>query len=93
MGNNLVRVIESEREKGTVEMNLSQRAITELPPEIGLLTNLKRLKLDGNQLTRIPFEITYLSNLQYLNLKSNSLREFPEAVCLFILFYFISIYK
>jgi len=43
MGNNLVRVIESEREKGTVEMNLSQRGILELPPEIGLLTNLKRL--------------------------------------------------
>ncbi|ORX52879.1 hypothetical protein BCR36DRAFT_349474 [Piromyces finnis] len=81
MGNNLVRVIESEREKGTVEMNLSQRGIMDLPPEIGLLTNLKRLKLDGNQLTRIPFEITYLSNLQYLNLKSNSLKEFPEALC------------
>jgi len=80
MGNNLVHVIESEREKGTVEMNLSERQITELPPEIGLLTELKKLKLYDNLLTRIPFEITYLSNLKYLNLKSNRLKEFPEAV-------------
>ena len=46
----------------------------EIPPELGGLSNLERLYLNGNQLTgEIPPELGGLSNLQRLNLGTNRL--------------------
>jgi Leucine-rich repeat (LRR) protein len=37
--------------------------LTELSPEIGQLTSLDTLRLEGNQLTELPPEIGELTNL------------------------------
>lgn len=45
-----------------------------IPPEIGFLSTLQQLELQGNALTgAIPKELGELSNLQYLGLHDNQL--------------------
>ncbi|HEY85168.1 MAG TPA: hypothetical protein G4N96_08685 [Chloroflexi bacterium] len=46
----LLNIIENAAREGWTELNLSGRAITELPPEIGQLSNLQELGLDNNPL-------------------------------------------
>jgi Leucine-rich repeat (LRR) protein len=41
---------------------LNNNQLTALPPEIGQLTNLRGLALDGNQLTALPRELADLLN-------------------------------
>ena len=44
-------------------LNITAAGLTELPPEIGDLTNLAGLNRDDNQLTELPPEIWNLTNL------------------------------
>jgi Leucine-rich repeat (LRR) protein len=64
----------------TGKLKLSDRGLTEVPPEIGQLTNLKTLDLSGNQLTAPPPEIGQLINLQTLNLSGNQLTALPPEI-------------
>jgi Leucine-rich repeat (LRR) protein len=58
--------------------HLSLRNIKELPKEIGQLTNLVYLDLNGNSYLRnIPKEIEQLTNLIYLDLRSVSTYYYP----------------
>ena len=52
-----------------VDSNANQ--ISELPDEIGKLTNLKTLILNSNNLTTLPNAITKLTNLEVLDLSLN----------------------
>ena len=52
---------------------------TELPREIGNLTNLRILYLLNNQLTEVPREIGNLTNLQNLSLSNNQLTD-PNSI-------------
>ncbi|TPX33866.1 hypothetical protein SmJEL517_g03373 [Synchytrium microbalum] len=77
----LIALITTEAARGESSVNLSQRDLTELPPEIALLTSKERLGLSSNRLTNLPFEFKSLRKLRYLNLKSNQLREVPQILC------------
>ncbi|MGH3983836.1 MAG: COR domain-containing protein [Pseudonocardiaceae bacterium] len=54
--------------------------MTTLPPEIGQLTNLCELRLDGNQLVALPPEIGQLVSLQNLHLEGNQLVALPPEI-------------
>lgn len=71
--------IEVAKETPVVELDLSGLGLTELPPEIGNLTNLEKLWLDHNELTELPPEIGNLTNLQFLSLDQNALTELPHS--------------
>ena len=67
----------------TIELNLlyeNLTNLTNLPKEIGNLTNLQRLYLDNNKLTSLPNEIGNLINLKFLSLGINKLTSLPKEI-------------
>ncbi|CAK8710821.1 hypothetical protein GKODMF_02145 [Candidatus Electrothrix gigas] len=76
----VLKVIEKAKAKGTTSLYLSGKQLTELPPEVGQLTNLTWLELQGNRLTSLPQEIGQLTNLQQLNLRGNRLVTLPPNI-------------
>ncbi len=76
----LLKVIQKAKEEKATSLSLYDKEITELPPEIGLLTNLTHLSLMDNQLTYLPPEIGRLTNLKWLNLIGNKLVNIPPEI-------------
>jgi Leucine-rich repeat (LRR) protein len=72
--------IEAAAASEATELNLSDLGLTELPPEIGQLTNLQELDLWGNQLTVLPPEIGQLTNLRWLDVAGNQLTVLPPEI-------------
>ncbi len=91
----LIKIRESERSGEKKEIiNIINRAainkqdtlilsgmnLTELPHEIGSLTDLKILDISGNKLEDLPPEFTKLSNLEVLYLQNNRFNILPEKI-------------
>ena len=66
--------------KRTGRCDLSHRELTALPPEIGQLTSLRTLRIDGNQLTALPPEIGQLTSLRTLRIDGNQLTALPPEI-------------
>ncbi|MFG6099602.1 COR domain-containing protein [Leptothoe sp. ISB3NOV94-8A] len=79
----LLKLIDQAAEEGWTELDLAGADLTELPPEIGKLTQLETLilakevkddsfgKYFGNSLTKLPAEIGLLKNLKSLIIFGN----------------------
>ena len=76
----LLRIIEQAAEEGWTSLDLSNKGLTELPPEIGVLTNTRELHLKHNKLTQLPPEISRLTKLAKLDLERNQLTMFPDEI-------------
>lgn len=61
-------------------LDLSGNQLSELPPEIGKLTNLEALYLSHNSISKLPPEIINLTNLQVLVLDSIQLSKIPPEL-------------
>ena len=59
---------------------LTEIQLTEIPPEIFQLTNLRQLDLGYNKISVIPDAIGNLTNLEYLNLGYNRISVIPDAI-------------
>jgi hypothetical protein len=57
---------------------LTGNHLAELPPEIGLCTQLQKLMLAGNQLRALPPTLAQCHRLELLRLSANQLTELPE---------------
>jgi len=75
----LLRLIDQAAREGWTSLDLSNQGLTELPPEIGKLTNLEVLAIDNNSLTSLPSEFGNLINLQRLRLGRNKLSKLPDT--------------
>jgi|GEM_PF-5485278 len=75
--NTLVRIPAACLGIGLVKLDISLNQITELPPEIGLLSKLERLSVGSNKLRTLPTTIGQLEALDWLVLESNELVELP----------------
>jgi hypothetical protein len=76
----LIFFIKKAKDKESKSLDLSNRDLTELPPEIGELTHLEHLDLSYNYLGKIPREIGKLVNLKTLLLLKNKLVELPPEI-------------
>lgn len=76
----LIFFIKKAKDKKSKTLDLSNRDLTILPPEIGELTHLEHLDLSYNYLERIPREIGKLVNLKTLLLLKNKIVELPPEV-------------
>ncbi|QDL11275.1 GTPase [Brasilonema sennae CENA114] len=90
----LLRVIEMAASEGAMELDLSGKDLTVLPPEIGKLTHLKKLILGkyeyddesgivdtiGNNLSALPPEIGQLDHLEELQVVGNRLSSLPAEI-------------
>ena len=61
-------------------LELNGQGLTELPPEIGQLTDLTELYLGHNDLIKLPAEIGQLKNLTELDLAGNKLTKLPSEI-------------
>ena len=75
-----LKKIEQAAKEQAENLYLWDMELTELPPEIVQLSNLKYLYLDNNSLSSQPPEIVQLSNLTVLDLKNNSLSSLPPEI-------------
>ena len=73
----LLNIINKAAEIDSEELDLSGKNLTELPPEIGTLTKLKKLNLCSNQLRFLPSTVSLLSSLKYLYIRNNKLNSLP----------------
>ena len=62
-------------------LDVSDNELTSLPPEIGNLTNLVLLYLDGNQLSDLPSELANLTSISELFLTDNNLSTLSPELC------------
>lgn len=62
------------------ELNMSERSLTILPPEIGQLGSLQVLVSSRNRLSSLPPEIGQLGSLEILDLFDNSLSSLPPEI-------------
>jgi internalin A len=75
-----VTATELRRAERARELQLTDRELTALPPEVTQLTNLQTLRLRDNQLTSLPPEIGQLTDLQLLDLRGNQLTSLPSEL-------------
>jgi internalin A len=72
--------IEDARRRNTRLLDLAFLGLTQVPPEIGQLSNLQELYLYYNQLTTLPPEIGQLNSLRRLYLDNNQLTSLPSEI-------------
>ena len=76
----LLAIIQQAKDEQWVRLDLSEQGITELPPEIGKLCDLRELILIRNQLNCVPSEIGLLCSLRKLSLYENRLNNLPSEI-------------
>jgi internalin A len=76
----VLELIQRAKDERAGKLDLSNKNLTEIPPEIPQLTSLQHLILSINQISEIPEALAQLTSLQYLYLSDNQISEIPEAL-------------
>ena len=76
----MIKINGKSVDKDIKELYLHNNELTQLPREIGQLTQLTHLYLSYNQLTELPREIGNLTQLTNLDLSNNKLTQLPNEI-------------
>lgn len=72
--------VATNAEGNVTYLNLQDKNISFIPPQINRLTELYDLILNNNQISEIPVEIGQLNKLAYLDLAVNNLTSLPPEI-------------
>lgn len=72
--------ISKQVESEVTKLNLNRKKLTEIPPYVYDLKNLKELHLYGNLIDSISYRIGDLTNLEKLYIGRNNLKEIPKEI-------------
>ena len=75
-----LKIKDKEKIFNLEELYISNDNLTELPKEIGILTNLKILDIECYNLKELPKEIFNLINLEKLSIRINNLEISPDGI-------------
>ncbi len=75
----VLEAIELAKSQKLKKLSLSNRGITELPPEIGKLNLVQKLDLSYNYLKELPVEFCHLTSLRSLYINHNQMETLPAA--------------
>ena len=67
-------------ENKVIGLNLIDKGLTNIPSEIGALTEMTFLELRSNSITSLPNSIDRLDKLSYLGLNNNQLTSLPSTI-------------
>lgn len=76
----LITQIEEAKRNNVTEFSFGRTMLSEIPPEIGQLINLRELSIYGLALNELPPEIGQLINLRELGLYDLTLDELPPEI-------------
>ncbi|MCK4662960.1 MAG: leucine-rich repeat domain-containing protein [Bacteroidales bacterium] len=76
----VIEFVKSFDVEKTINLDLSNKDIRELPPQIGNLCNLEHLDLSYNYIEKLPIEIGKLTKLKTLLLLRNEISEIPKQI-------------
>jgi Leucine-rich repeat (LRR) protein len=77
LGNNRIRIIDTESLLSNIyitELQIHNNSLTEIPEEVGELSQLKVLDVSNNNLDGLPSVLGFMSALQKLSLEGNPIR-------------------
>ncbi|XP_046363034.2 leucine-rich repeat-containing protein 7-like [Haliotis rufescens] len=66
--------------KGYVELDLHNRNLSVVPPEVFQFTRIEVLKLSHNKLEQLPVMLSYLRGLRLLQLQNNLITSLPQTL-------------
>ena len=69
-----------KKNESVTRLELRNKQLTSIPPEIGQLENLTALCLERNRIASIPPEIGQLRNLTHLHIGDNALTSIPPEI-------------
>ncbi|TYL47328.1 leucine-rich repeat-containing protein kinase family protein [Marinomonas sp. IMCC 4694] len=78
--NHITRVTSSSLPSQTRWLILTDNHITDLPDDMGRLTQLQKLALAGNRLRRLPDSMAACRKLELIRLSANQLDAFPDVL-------------
>ena len=76
----LIEMISLAKEQRVKKLSISNRGITDLPPDIGKLSFLKSIDLSYNQIKKLPVEFFSLTNLSSIYINHNQLKGLPGEI-------------
>jgi|GEM_PF-3436516 len=80
MQEGVLQKIQDAKKEGWKALELDFLNLKRLPSEIGTLTELRELDLEGNELTSLPEEISQMTSLEKLRLSNNPIKELPQEM-------------
>ena len=75
----VLELIQRAKDERAEKLDLSNKNLTEIPPEIAQLTSLQILDLNNNQISEIPEALAHLTSLQVLVLSDNQIKAYLKS--------------
>ena len=72
-------LLKDDSSPALMDLNLNENKLKELPKEIEMFTNLKRLDMSYNRLQNLPYQLGLLPNIENLTVKGNTLYTFKRT--------------